>query len=293
MNSLKISLFGGFTISLDDLCLDVKRSRRQMRLLVHLILNRDRVLGKRELVDICFGYGEYAGRPKASLNALNALFHRLRASLSKVSKELSDSIVCEGGSYRMILTQDCEIDTELFEELSTKALACTDLSEAKRYALDAISLYTGSFLDGEFSDSSLKSRAQSYASTYLRLVELVCRILWAHGDLSSVESLSKRAIAIDPLCESFRYERLSVLCEIGRTNEAVELYNETVRIFAEKLSIAPSKRFRDLGEALFLQEKEKTVILLSSEHEHKAGEIQRVLARVIGAEEKDISVIIK
>lgn len=293
MNGLKISFFGGFDICLGEKSLDMSASPRQLRLLSRLILIGERIIDKRELADLCFGYGEYTGRPEASLNALNALIHRLRETLSRLHPDLADSIIYENGGYRIKFPIGVTTDTCDFEALGSRALGSADLSEAKKYALEATSLYRGEFLGGMLYDAYVRSLAEKYAAMHMRLVEFLFRILRSDGDHAEICRLSERAIAISPLCESFRYEKLLSLCDMKKYAEAREFYDATALLFAQKLSIAPSERFRMLGERIPSVKENGVTVILSPQMSEKIPEIRRALSNITGLDEKRIEILTK
>jgi DNA-binding SARP family transcriptional activator len=293
MKVIEISFFGGFNICVDGRSLDMTASPRQLRLLSHLILIGDRSADKRELADLCFGYGEYAGRPEASLNALNALVHRLRETLSGLHPDLAGSIIYENGGYKVEFPSSVTTDVSTFESLSSRALGATDLSDAKKCAAEAIFLYKGEFLGGMLYDAYVRSLAEKYAAMHMRLVEFLFRILRSGGDHASICELAECAIAISPLCESFRYEKLLSLCEMQRYAEASEFYDTTVSLFAQKLSIAPSERFRSLGERIPNVKKGEMTVILSTRMSEKIPEIRRALSSITGLDEEGIDILLK
>ena len=99
MAELKISFFGRFTLETSEHTLreDSLRSHKQWRLIKYLVLNRDRAIDRRELIDATFGYGAYFGESEKALNALNAMLHRARATLDESGIPLK--IVHSDGKY--------------------------------------------------------------------------------------------------------------------------------------------------------------------------------------------------
>ncbi|MBE6607210.1 MAG: hypothetical protein E7633_01450 [Ruminococcaceae bacterium] len=249
MDDLKIYFFGPFSILLGDKALseDKIKGDKQLKLVKYLILNRHRPVEKRELIDAVFGYGAYLQQSEAALNALNATLHRARALFNSLSPELKDIIKYSNGAYRVVLPENCEIDSDLFDIYSEKVFSSGRLAEIKKYSLKICEIYRGFFLDKGFSEEWARILAEKYHSDYKRIFSMLCAILYREKDFETLSAVSERASAIDPLCEDFRYERIRALFEKGEKAQAAELYRSTLLFFESSRALPLSEKFRELG----------------------------------------------
>ncbi len=282
MENLKIRFFGPFTLSLGEksVCETGARGHRQWRLIKYLILNRERPVSRRELVDVVFGYGAYSGRFEEALNALNAMIHRARKTLSSLGLEPSKVIIYERNSYRFLLPEGTEIDCELFEYLSARVFSGGSLEEMKPHALGALEVYGGFFLDKNFPDEKTRLAVEKYHDTYKRIFNLACGALKRERDFITISEISERASAIDPFCEDFYIERVSALLEAGEKARAAEIYRKADEFFESRTELIPSERFRQLGEAF--EGKARVSLLLPEKYSDKTEKIRSLLIDALG-----------
>lgn len=291
MKNLKISFFGRFTISLDQKSLyeDKERSRKQWRLIKYLILVGDRWVEKRELIDVVFGYGAYSGRPAEALNSLNAMVHRARQTLLSLGPGGDGLIVYQNGAYGFARPEGSEVDCEIFDSVSEMLFSSSDLSLIKKSGLQALDIYGGFFLDGEFFDEKSRLDAEKYHTAYKRIFLLVCSLLTKEGDFRKIAEISERACAIDPLCENFYTERVKACLADGRYTEAEKIYSEAEEFFSSKTSMIPTERFRELGREF--SKKEEAYLLLPEKYSDRSSEIKSTLERILGDTDVKISLI--
>ena len=252
MNDMKIYFFGPFSLTLGSRTLSEAHGKgdKQWRLIKYLILNRNRPVEKRELIDAVFGYGAYSQRTDEALNALNATVHRARKLMSRLSQESSQMISYSNGAYRVLLPENCEIDSDMFDLFSEKVFSSDNISEIKSYALKICGIYRGFFLDRSFSEEWARVLAEKYHTSYKRIFCILCGVLRREGNFETIYTLSERASAIDPICEDFRFERLRALYESGERKRAREIYLQMLAFFENTLSVPLSERFRELGSKL-------------------------------------------
>ncbi len=282
MENLKISFFGPFTLSLGDksVCETGVRGHKQWRLIKYLILSRDRYVSKQELIDATFGYGAYAGRAEEALNALNAMLHRARKTLSSLGLDISKIIVYERNSYRFILPEKTEIDCEVFEGLSAMVFSGGSLEEMKPHALDALKIYGGFFLDKNYLDEKTRITVEKYHGIYKRIFSLVCGVLRREKDFLAINEISERASSIDPFCEDFYIERVNALLETGEKERAEEIYRRTAEFFESRTELIPSEHFRRLGKTF--EGEARVSLLLPEKYSDKTEKIRDFLTNTLG-----------
>ncbi len=291
METLKISFFGPFTLSLGEKAVreDGERSHKQWRLIKYMILGRDRAIGRRELIDATFGYGAYSGSPALALNALNAMLHRARATLAEVGLDPHKVIVFEKNAYRFILPENSEIDCELFGKYADKVFSGENLDVMKPHALSALEIYRGFFLDRSALDEKTRILAEKYHDTYKRIFTIACGALRRDGDFKKINDLCERACAIDPLCEDFYIERVRSLLDCGQSRRAGEIYVEASRLFESRPEIIPSQRFRDLAGELGADSFVR--VILPEKYSAKAERLRELIKNELDGEDVKILLI--
>lgn len=282
MQNLKISFFGPFTLSLGEKAVreDGERGRKQWRLIKYLILNRERAVGKRELIDAVFGYGSYSARPAEALNALNAMLHRARKTVTRVGLDPCEAIVFEKNAYRFVLPEGAEIDCDIFDSLAAKVFSSGSLEEMKPHALSALEIYGGFFLDKGFLDEKTRLAVEKYHDTYKRIFSLACGASRREKEFGVISEISEKACTIDPFCEDFYIERVSALLESGQRERAAEIYREASAFFENRPVLIPSERFRRLGEGL--SSDGCVSVILPERYSDKTEKIRELLIETLG-----------
>lgn len=289
MYELKISFFGPFALSLGESVLkeDSQCLRKQWRLIKYLVLNREREVERCELIDATFGYGSYSGEHEKGLNALNALIHRARRTLEKAG--LPVFITHRAGKYTVILPENVRIDCEKFTALSRDIFSKSDLTVIREKALEAMYLYGGFFLNGNYFDEKTRLSAEKYHADYRRIFSLLCGILRSDGDFSLIASISRRATEVDPLCEDFYIEYINALILSGDVLGAKNAYLDACAFFESKTSVIVSSAFKELGQKLDRQG--DAVILIPKEHADKADAVSDTVSKMLDGAKVKISLI--
>ena len=119
------------------------RSRRLWILVVYLIMNRDRGVPARELIDWLW--------PDASgVNPVSTLqnnISRARNALEELGLEDGKRLIANtSGTYFWAPDRETELDCERFERLANEALDCVEREKAILLAQEAAQAYTGDFL---------------------------------------------------------------------------------------------------------------------------------------------------
>ncbi len=284
MQNLKISFFGPFTLSFcgKTACEQDGRGHKKWRLIKYLILNRERSVNRRELIDATFGYGAYSGRYPEALNALNAMLHRARKTLADIGLDPHGVIVFENNTYRFVLPNEAQIDSDIFERLVQKVFLSGSLEEMKPIALRALEIYRGFFLSKHFIDEKTRLAVEKYHDTYRRIFAIACAALRRDLDFMRICEISEKACSIDPLCEDFYIERVNALLESGQKESAEKIYREAYALFEHSSLLIPSERFRTVGEELT---KDSAVrILLPEKYSDKTEKIRELLFGALGTD---------
>ena len=220
---------------------------RQRALLALLLLNANRVVPVKRLVDDLWGENV----PGTASKAVQIYVSKLRKVLPKGRLETRPP------GY-LIQLEDGELDLWRLERLLAEgrhALAEGKAQEAASHLREALSLWRGPAL-AEFTEPFAQP-----ASARLEELRLACleeRIeadlaLRGRGELvGELEAL----VARHPLRERLRAQQMLALYRSGRQAEALSVYQESRRLLDEELGIEPSQRLRDLERRILQQDPE-------------------------------------
>jgi len=138
-----------------------------IKLLVFMLLNRDRVLTNIELE-------RHLWKPQEIENpadALKNLMYRLRKALQTAFGE-GNYILTGRGNYRWNPEHAVELDTELFEQAYEKARDVDSKEDERLIQLErSIEIYEGMFLANIENDYWISNQSMFYHSRYLYLME--------------------------------------------------------------------------------------------------------------------------
>ena len=282
MQALKIRFFGPFTLSCGNVsvCEDGERSHKQWRLIKYLILNRDRAVARRELIDATFGYGAYIGREEDARNALCAMLHRARKTLGYLGLHAKSVITFEKNAYRFVMPEGAVTDTEVFEGLCEKIFSSGSVSALKEHTLEALDSYRGFFLDRDSIDEETRLAIGRYHSAYKRVFAVACGILRREQDFVTLARIAERATVIDPLCEEFCIEHVRALISLGEASMARESYQRSLAFFAESTALVTSEELRRLGAELGAGD--GAVLVLPEKYAAKASQLEKMLTDALG-----------
>lgn len=248
MATVQIRFFGTFSISNGEYGIseDENRSKKLWKLLQYIVVNRKRRIPQEELVALIWD-GSCAG--ENPMSSLKTMLHRVRNTLERL--ELMDPrkiILQKSGTYFWNNMLDYTTDADEFDELMQKiAEEPEDADRLLEYALRALELYRGVFLDGKYPDCDWAAEpAKRYHEAYIRTFETAASILAERKRYDELTAISERAAAIDNAQEPFHYYMLLSMIEKGEVQKAVKLYEQVIDLFYNKIRKNPSDRMREL-----------------------------------------------
>jgi DNA-binding SARP family transcriptional activator len=217
-------------------------SRKQRALLALLVLHAGEVVSRDQLIDDLW-HGE---PPAAAETTLRSHISRLRSALG------ASRLLSRAPGYQLVLAAD-ELDAARCERLLAEgrhALAQRHAAEAAERLRSALALWRGAAL----ADVAYESFAQGEIGRLeeLRLAILEERIeadlaLARHADLvGELEAL----VADHPLRERLRGQLMLALYRSGRQADALESYQQALRVLTEELGLEPSDVLKDLQRAI-------------------------------------------
>jgi DNA-binding SARP family transcriptional activator len=218
-------------------------------LLVALLLNANRVVPRRRLLDDIWGDDP----PETADKMVQIYVSQLRKALGLARNEL---LLTKPPGY--VLELDLEqLDAARFERLVRDAAAdraAGGTEAAARKLREALALWRGPAL-GELAELPF-AQHEAGRLEELRLVATEERVdaelaLGAHAALvAELEAL----VAEQPLRERLRAELMVALYRTGRQTEALELYRRTRRLLLDAVGIEPSRGLQLLERAILQQD---------------------------------------
>jgi DNA-binding SARP family transcriptional activator len=207
----------------------------------YLVTNRNRTIPPEPLIEALWPEEDY----EDAKGALRTLIYRLRKALV-LEGELKDCIVSVGSGYLFSLGEQCFLDAEEFEQLSTDGRRRQDAAVLKR----ANDLYRGDYLsDSAYAEWAIAKRSY-YRRMFIENVSELVKIYRQTGELKEADQACEQALLIEPLDEHLNLRFLELLIAGGQYSRAQEHYTQfTARLYRE-MGIRPSPSLRSIYDMI-------------------------------------------
>jgi predicted ATPase/DNA-binding SARP family transcriptional activator len=242
-DSLEIRVLGPFEILMGGQAMAVSGSKRHA-LLALLALRRGRGIPVDELIDALWG----EELPAAPRNALQHHVARLRAALGQ------GTIIAAADGYALA---DSRVDALRFEEAVGEARAALREGDARTGAASvamALSLWRGPALQGLTDTAWFKAEAQRLESLRVDALEEQFEAGLALGEHREILSALRLAVDENPYRERLWGQLMLALYRSGRQADALEIFHDARRVFADQLGLEPGPELRRLQEAILAQD---------------------------------------
>ncbi|MEH0982797.1 AfsR/SARP family transcriptional regulator [Micromonospora sp. CPCC 205556] len=217
---------------------------RDRTVLAMLLLRAGRVVPVEELIDAV-----WEDRPPATARTqLQICVSRLRQRLAAVGLP-PEIIVTDPVGYG-IRVEPTDLDAEVFGravEAGRVAVADGQAAEASRHYRSALALWRGPALSG-IASRSVRRRAQTLDEQRLAVLEECVDVelrLRRAADL--IDELTE-TVERHPLRDRLRGQLMLALSAVGRQADALAVYREGRRIYAEELGIEPGAALQELHQ---------------------------------------------
>ena len=241
--SIEITMLGKFTIFGPGMTGPkavslTGRARRLWILTAYLILNRDRGVGARELIDVLWPDSE-SSDPMATLqNNISRARHALEELGLQDGKKLISN---RSGTYYWAPNLETTLDCEQFR---TALRACLDEAgniQDEALAARAIGMYTDDFLPECATDSWCVNTSAYYHAAYLQLCRKMTARLLERQAYAEAEQVCRRVLGLDPAAEEFAVGLMQALTRSGMPDKALEFYDYISKLYRETYSVPPSQ----------------------------------------------------
>jgi predicted ATPase/DNA-binding SARP family transcriptional activator len=242
-DSLEIRVLGPIEILMGGQAVAVSGSKRHA-LLALLALRRGRGISVDELIDALWG----EELPAAPRNALQHHVARLRAALGQ------GTIIAAADGYALA---DSRVDALRFEEALGEARAALREGDARTSAASvamALSLWRGPALQGLTDTAWFKAEAQRLESLRVDALEEQFEAALALGEHREILSALRLAVDENPYRERLWGQLMLALYRSGRQADALEIFHDARRVFADQLGLEPGPELRRLQDAILAQD---------------------------------------
>lgn len=173
--------------------------------------------------------------PERSNTAFHTALYRLRGAL-RAPGDKTSFVLLENRCYRLDTTR-FDLDVDRFERILERARIEAGPAAEASYA-EAISLYRGEYLAG-FAFPWLSLERQRLAEAYLRALETLAALQAERGAVDEALSLTRRALATDPLLERAHQAAMRYLHRLGDRRGLERQYRELGELLADEMSAQP------------------------------------------------------
>ena len=258
---MKMQLFGTFVLYGQDKALDENRlhSNKLVRLLVYMLIYRDRVLSHQDLINV-FWEDDSSKNP---LGALKNLMYRLRNELKIFGDE--ELILTLPGAYRWNPEIEVETDYEQFEQLVNEARKESD-NRARKMILceEATSCYKRNVSPRIADEDWMLPFVTFYQSVYMDTAKMLAQMYEEEQEWKKLESFVTKVQEVDALDEDIHYWMIK--SQIGQNNYdlAMRCYEKSTALFYDHFGIRDIERFNQAYEE---------ILSLANNHKKNISEI--------------------
>ncbi len=236
---LKVHMLGGFSMEYGDKPISFRRNTatKSMKLLQILLHCGEGGIARGKLLESLYGREELAD----VANNLRVTSHRLKKMLVDAGLPEYDYIQIKSGIYRWSSPMEVEVDVHAFSNLVNSSK--TETSEDKKIQLlkSACEVYHGEFLPGLSGEDWVLLESVQYKKKYTQALSQVCDSLMKQREYETVLDLCEKASELYPFDE-WQSVQVDCLMALNRYKEAIQLYEDTAKLFFEELGISPSEK---------------------------------------------------
>ncbi|WP_028235341.1 BTAD domain-containing putative transcriptional regulator [Pseudobutyrivibrio sp. MD2005] len=172
-------------------------------------------------------------------NSLRAIVFRLRKALLKTGLPEEDYVYIKRGNYRITPNASIECDAVNFEELAKQALASDDADVQQKLLEHACKAYNGDFLPTLSGYEWVVTTRVRLKKLFDRCLKQLLEMYKVQKDYDNMYTLSHKANKLYPYDGWQTYE-MEALIEVGKTKDALKLYEDTETLMFEELGVSVS-----------------------------------------------------
>ena len=178
--------------------------------------------------------------------ALTTTLYRLRKLIGADALSLADA--------RLTLQHGhCWVDVWAFTEAlqaAERSAASSDAESAWNHAQEALGLYRGPLLDGEFDLPDVLTAREKLHALFMRIVESLGAFFLGGDNGERAIALYRRGLECDELAEPFYRHLMACYRDAGRPGEAVALYQRCRQVLRHGAGSEPAPETTELYETI-------------------------------------------
>ncbi len=246
---LRVQMFGDFSMVWNgkNIAGGSRSSETQFSYLMQLLLhNREKGVSRSQLERYLFEDRDI----KDFRHAARTVVYNAKKKLRAAGFPDVNYIRQKDGVYYWTEDIPVEEDAERFDALYLKAGKEKDPDRQLEVYLEACECYTGEFLKNQTSTVWIAQEARRYREIFCACVEGAAEHLRRRQDYERMERLGMYASKINPLAD-WETVTMEALVALGRADDALRLYDNTVEYYFQEEGLRPSERLMEnLGTLL-------------------------------------------
>lgn len=235
-NRIDISMLGGFSITVNGQYMGLGQNNKAnfLKLIQIILLNHEKGISKRELIDGVFGFKDLLDEN----NSLNNLLHQARTQLKKSGIPGKRYIEGKKGVYFPEKPEGYEvfIDVRAYRELCQQAEQEPNRDHRAELYAKAFELYRGELLPEFSTDNWVILESVKLKRYFDELVNFLGEYYHQNEDYEKLYNLYSRASTIYP-DGGWQTNVIDALILRKEYKDAYELYNKTARYYLDELEV--------------------------------------------------------
>ncbi|MCR5416894.1 MAG: bacterial transcriptional activator domain-containing protein [Pseudobutyrivibrio sp.] len=233
---VEANMFGGFELSYNGKPFSIERNTvTKVNQLLQIIIYHSKGIERTKIIDYLFGDEDIADPS----NSLRALVFRLRRGLPKVGLPEDEFIYIKRGVYSFSPTFEVECDATIFEAIAKQGFSATSMSEKIDLFDKAFNLYKGDFLPALSGTEWVVPIQVRLRKLFFQVSNELCKYYEEQEDYKNLLRISEKCSELYPYDEWQSYQ-MKALIELGRTKEAMKLYEKTELLMFRELGVSVS-----------------------------------------------------
>ena len=231
-----VKLLGTVDISCGDISINLERNNTtKVNQLFQMLLYYQNGVARDQVIYNLFHNEDIADES----NSLRAIVFRLRKALVATGIPDEDYVYVKRGTYRINPNVEVECDAVKFEELAKQAFAADDAKKQQELLEEACDMYNGDFIPTLSGYEWVVTTQVRLKKLYDRCLKQLLEFYGLQNDYKKMYELSHKANAIYPYDGWQTYEMRSLI-EVGKTKDALKLYEDTETLMFEELGVSVS-----------------------------------------------------
>ncbi|MDR2940635.1 MAG: hypothetical protein LBV08_10000, partial [Clostridiales bacterium] len=246
---IQIKMFGSFDILYkgESIFNKGKHTNKIFEILKFMIINSEKEFSSEIICENIWPDIEYLD----VRNTVTTYIFRLNKFLKEgnnVGVDVSDylKIVCQKGSYKLTITDDCSIDIKQFNALYDEMEFENDEAKKIDIILESMKIYKGELLNDSSFDSWVTPFRNYYRRIFSEMNRTILSIYLERKEYKEILKLCKDIFEVSALDEYTNLYYLKALNELNYTNEAITHYEYISSRFISELGRQPSKDMKDI-----------------------------------------------